>query len=73
MDGELAGGVHEPHLDATKEGPERTGITEIKHIMGLYRFWDELRSRHPGLVIDNCSSGGRRFHEAPENIGRNAL
>ena len=24
-------------------------------------MWDELRARHPGLVIDLCASGGRRI------------
>jgi Glycosyl hydrolase family 36 C-terminal domain len=31
------------------------------YIEGLYAFWDKLLARHPGLVIDNCSSGGRRI------------
>lgn len=39
----------------------RTGITEIKHIMGMYKLWDMLLERFPHLVIDNCASGGRRF------------
>jgi len=39
----------------------RRGITEIKHITGMYRLWDELLAKFPGLVIDNCSSGGRRI------------
>lgn len=39
----------------------RRGITEIKHIMGLYRLWDTLHEKYPNLLIDNCSSGGRRF------------
>jgi alpha-galactosidase len=41
--------------------PDRQGITEIRHIEGLYAMWDDLRARHPGLVIDNCASGGRRI------------
>ncbi|MBQ9544555.1 MAG: alpha-galactosidase [Clostridia bacterium] len=41
--------------------PDRRGITEIKHITGLYKFWDELLKRFPGLFIDNCASGGRRI------------
>ena len=41
--------------------PERQGITELRHIEGLYAFWDELRRRHPRLCIDNCASGGRRL------------
>ncbi len=41
--------------------PDRQGITEIRHVEGLYAMWDELRRRHPGLVVDNCASGGRRI------------
>ena len=40
---------------------DRQGITEIRYIEGLYEFWEELVRRHPGLVIDNCASGGRRI------------
>ena len=39
----------------------RIGVTEIKHVSGLYKFWDTLRKKHPTLLIDNCASGGRRF------------
>jgi alpha-galactosidase len=42
------------------DAADRQGITEIKHIEGYFAFWDELISRHPGLWIDSCSSGGRR-------------
>ncbi len=41
--------------------PDREGISEIRYVEGLYALWDELRERHPGLLIDNCSSGGRRI------------
>lgn len=40
---------------------DRQGISEIRHIEGLYKLWDELLRRHPGLIIDNCASGGRRI------------
>jgi alpha-galactosidase len=40
---------------------DRVGMSEIKSIMGLYSYWDELRAKHPGLQIDNCASGGRRL------------
>ena len=40
---------------------DRVGMTEIRYIEGLYAFWDELRQRHPGLLIDNFASGGRRL------------
>jgi len=43
------------------DAPDRQGISEIRHIEGLYEMWSELLARHPGLVIDNCASGGRRI------------
>jgi len=43
------------------DAPDRTGITEIRHIEGMYWVWDQLLARHPALVIDNCASGGRRL------------
>jgi alpha-galactosidase len=43
------------------DAPDRVGMTEIRYIEGLYAFWDTLRDRHPGLLIDNCASGGRRL------------
>jgi len=42
------------------DAPNRRGMAEIKHVMGYLAFWDELRRRHPGLLIDSCASGGRR-------------
>lgn len=42
------------------DAPDRQGITEIKYVMGLLSFWDELRRRHPDILIDACASGGRR-------------
>ena len=47
---------------------DRQGITEIRWVEGFYAFWDELRSRHPNLIIDDCASGGRRIDL--ETIGR---
>lgn len=41
--------------------PDRQGMTEIQYVTGLYQMWDDLRTRHPGLMIDNCASGGRRI------------
>ncbi|MFH1007450.1 MAG: glycoside hydrolase family 36 protein [Candidatus Latescibacterota bacterium] len=43
------------------DAPDRQGMTEIRHVEGLYAFWDELRVRHPGLWIDNCAGGGQRI------------
>ncbi len=42
------------------DAPDRQGITEIRHVEGYLAYWDELRRRHPGMLIDSCSSGGRR-------------
>jgi alpha-galactosidase len=39
--------------------PDRVGISEMKYITGIYKFWDALRAQ--GLQIDNCCSGGRRL------------
>jgi alpha-galactosidase len=41
--------------------PGRNGMTEIRYVEGLYRFWDELLKRKPDLLIDDCASGGRRI------------
>ena len=49
-----------PYWEANDK-PGRRGITEIKHIEGLYSFWDSLLVRFPNLLIDNCASGGRRI------------
>jgi alpha-galactosidase len=42
------------------DAPDRQGITEIKHVTGYLAYWDELRRRHPAMLIDSCASGGRR-------------
>ena len=43
------------------DAPDRQGMAEIRYVEGHYEFWDELLRRHPGLLIDNCASGGRRI------------
>jgi alpha-galactosidase len=45
----------------TMDAPDRVGISEIRHIEGLYAYWDALLARVPGLLIDNCAGGGRRI------------
>ncbi|NLG12941.1 MAG: alpha-galactosidase [Lentisphaerae bacterium] len=37
------------------------GKAEIKFVNGFLRFWRTLRTKFPSLLIDNCSSGGRRI------------
>ena len=39
---------------------DRQGITENHHVAGYLAYWDELRRRHPNILIDSCASGGRR-------------
>jgi alpha-galactosidase len=39
---------------------DRQGITEIRYVEGFLAYWDELRRRHPKMLIDTCASGGRR-------------
>ncbi len=40
------------------EAPDRNGIAQIRFTMGMYQLWDALLERFPGLIIDNCASGG---------------
>ena len=54
------------NVDLTKyfeinDEENRRGITEIKHITGMYEVWDHILKTAPHLLIDNCSSGGRRI------------
>lgn len=49
------------HYWRKNDWADRKGMTEIKHINGLYRLWDALLERFPHLIIDDCSSGGRRI------------
>jgi alpha-galactosidase len=44
----------------TNDAPDRQGITENKYVSGYLEYWDELRRRHPDMLIDSCASGGRR-------------
>ncbi len=39
---------------------DRQGVTENHHVTGYLAYWDELRRRHPSMLIDSCASGGRR-------------
>lgn len=42
------------------DAPDRQGITENHYLTGHLAYWDELRRRHPDMLIDSCASGGRR-------------
>lgn len=45
----------------TNKPQDEACLHELRYINGLYSFLDTLRERHPGLIIDNCASGGRRI------------
>lgn len=40
---------------------QRQGTVLAGHYASYYAWLDEVRARHPRLVIENCSSGGLRF------------
>ena len=40
--------------------PDRRGVLEIKHINGLYAYWDELHRRFPDMMFESCAGGGTR-------------
>lgn len=48
-------------IEQDQAQPDRVGMTEIRHVEGLYRMWDALCSTFPHLRIDNCFGGGRRI------------
>ena len=41
--------------------PGRKGMLEIRFVENYYRLWDTILDHFPGMLIDNCSSGGRRL------------
>lgn len=43
------------------DAADRVGIAEAKHIAGMYKFLDDMRSRFPDILQENCASGGRRI------------
>ena len=46
---------------AAADAPGRPGIVELWYIAGFYALWDAVLEDHPGLLIDDCASGGRRI------------
>jgi len=43
------------------DAPDRVGVAEAKHIAGMYQFLDDMRTRFPDILQENCASGGRRI------------
>lgn len=46
---------------AMKDGPDRRGMSEIRHIEGIRRVEQFVRDRHPEVILESCASGGRRI------------
>ena len=42
---------------AQADGRERQGMSQIRYAEGLMTFWDELRRRHPQLILDIVQRG----------------
>lgn len=42
---------------AQADARDRQGITEIRYVEGLLEFWDQLRQRHPQLILDIVQRG----------------
>lgn len=40
---------------------DRKGVAEIKHINGLWSFWENLHQRFPDMLMESCAGGGRRL------------
>jgi alpha-galactosidase len=42
---------------ARADARDRQGITEVRYVEGLLEFWDQLRQRHPQLILDIVQRG----------------
>jgi alpha-galactosidase len=42
---------------SVEESVDRQGISQIRYVEGLLEFWDELRRRHPQLILDIVQRG----------------
>jgi alpha-galactosidase len=42
---------------AQEDTRDRQGLTEIRYVEGLLEFWDQLRQRHPQLILDIVQRG----------------
>ena len=41
--------------------PDSKGLAQARYIAALYNLLDRLKAKYPDLVIEGCSSGGRRI------------
>lgn len=52
----------DPGLGCDREDHGHSGGSGLyEHVRNYYRFLDDLRSAHPAVVLENCSSGGLRI------------
>jgi alpha-galactosidase len=42
------------------DAADRQGIAEMKHIAGLYEFWDAIRQKYPDAFLEECAGAGPR-------------
>ena len=47
-------------LLGTDRGSESPGDGALEHVRAYYAWFDTVRARHPGVIFENCSSGGMR-------------
>ena len=43
------------------DAADQHGLTQIRHVMGLYELLDRVMKAYPDLLIEGCASGGRRI------------
>jgi len=53
--------MHPLYYWRADEAADRQGMNEIRYVTGLYDYLDTLAGEHPGLILDNSASGGRRL------------
>ncbi|MBM4763540.1 alpha-galactosidase [Bacillus sp. B15-48] len=52
---------HMTEIGSASLPPERQRETAHRYMLGLYRVLEEITSRFPNVLFENCSSGGGRF------------
>ena len=68
-------GIDLAHYWDLADGVDRAGLTEIKYVTGLYKFWDYIAGKFPGSTMDVTAAGKRLDLEAvsrsvPVDFGR---
>ena len=50
-----------PPYWATRDTPDRQGMTQIRYVEGLHRVEDHIVKNHPDVIFESCAGGGRRI------------